>query len=184
MIILFREQSWYFFLGHPLLMGLAFPAILIEGITTMRNSSLLLRNAKESRNMHYWTSIIAYLCWLGGFWIIYENKEMNRKQHFKSYHSWMGVFVILLVPLQMIIGRKFWIARDWVTKFIPDSYVNDLRLAHKQFGKWIVALASIAVVLASYSNWVTKKTQIEQMSILVTSWIFFGMSFYHALFKK
>ncbi len=179
-----KEPSWYFFHAHPLLMGLGFPLLFLEGILALKNSSLVFSPWKStSRNLHYWSSVIAVICWNVGIWVIYENKELNKKEHFKSYHSWVGIFVFLLVPVQMILGRKFWVVGDWVTRWIPDSAIHSVRLAHKEFGKWIAWLASIAVVLASYSNWVSKKSQVEQFALMSTSWMLF-VSCFANLFSK
>jgi hypothetical protein len=167
------KENWYFFLAHPLLMGIGFPLLFLEGILLLKNSSLLivLFSVNRPKNLHYWTSVIATIFWNIGIWVIYQNKEINKKQHFTSYHSWMGIFVFLLIPIQMIMGRKFYVVGDWVTKFIPDSAIQSIRSGHKEFGKWLVWFASITIVLASYSNWVLKKTQFEQSALFITSWI-------------
>ena len=131
-----RPLRWFSL--HPLLMLLAFLAAASAGIAAKR------KGGRSNTIDHAWLMSGTALLALGGWYVIYEQKEMNGKPHNTSWHAWSGLAVIGAYVLGALGG---------LTALHPDTGVargEGVRRAHKLFGRVATALAFGTLVSGWY----------------------------------
>lgn len=166
-------SGWYWFLWHPVLMTFACCIVLPETLRALSGHSLF--NTFTSKILsHYWLVVITELLAFTGFYVIYINKNEHGKPHFTSYHAWIGILMIMSMPLQSLIGRKIAFIGDIVTKYVfPDSAKSTLRIVHKTYlGKLLLLMMGVSMLLGSMSNWAKRREEVFQYALLMGGWMY------------
>lgn len=138
-------QAWFigrplrWFSLHPALMLLAFLAAASAGIAAKR------KGGRQNTLDHAWLMCGAALLSLGGWYVIYEQKEMHGKPHNTSWHAWTGLGVIGFYAAGALGG---------LTALHPDTGIAKteprFRWAHKLMGRFATALAFATLVSGWY----------------------------------
>lgn len=127
--------------------------LIFEGIIVFSPQSSFLHQYSRlvKANVHGYIMVAALLCTLGGFSVIYYNKELNNKPHFQSWHGLVGVITVSYICLQVFGG--VWIKKHNWTKKIINSRLADLKLYHATSGLLAFTLISISLLLAMWTDW-------------------------------
>ncbi|XP_041458496.1 cytochrome b561 domain-containing protein 2-like [Lytechinus variegatus] len=143
------------FSWHPILMSIAFAFLMSESIMFFSSESTLIPkvNRKSKVSYHWITMTTAIACALIGFAIIFINKVLHDKPHFKSWHGTMGLVVIIYMCIQAF-GGAFHLFPKFTSKFVK---LADLKLYHATSGLCLFILVITTLVLALYSNWMQQK---------------------------
>ncbi|XP_071492417.1 transmembrane reductase CYB561D2-like [Diadema antillarum] len=149
--------AWPFtnlFSWHPIMMSVAFSFLMVEGILFFSRESTLIPkvNRKGKVGYHWVTMTTAVICALIGFTIIFVNKIIRDKSHFKSWHGTIGLVVLIYICLQSI-GGAFHLFPQFTSKYVK---LADLKLYHATSGLCLFLLVMATMVLALYSNWTQK----------------------------
>ncbi len=124
---------WFSF--HPLLMFLAFVCAAWCGIAAKQ------KGGRTNTLNHAWLLCTATLLSLAGWYVIYEQKNMNRKLHNTSWHAWLGLATIGMYVLGACGGLSalhpdFGVARK--SKLV--------RTTHRRSSRFATAVAFVACV--------------------------------------
>lgn len=121
-------------------------------------SSLLPNESRIVKAKYHWIfQICSVITSLLGFIAIYEHKQRNKANpvHFKSWHSWFGLAVIVLSSVNCLGGLGL--------LFPKSSILNPalLKLAmrkkfHAVLGCLVFIMACGTLVLSLYTDWFTK----------------------------
>lgn len=132
----FGGWKWSWFSYHPMSMlvgfvGLAGNATLIKKI-----------GGKDNTNMHGYMMAAATALAGFGFYVIYTNKVMNKRQHFTTLHGKLGLAIMAGYTGLALFGA---------VALRPDTGIfrtnNLLRFVHKIAGRGVTALAWVSCVL-------------------------------------
>ena len=131
---------------------LMFEAILVFS----PQSSLIEKYSHVTKaNIHGYMMAAASLSAAGGFVSIYLNKEQNNKNHFTTWHAWVGVITLVCISLQLLGGlclKYNSILRKLAIRLV------DMKLYHATAGLVTFTFVSISILLGMYSNWFTRVT--------------------------
>ena len=103
-----------------------------------RKSSL---SWKSKNAVHLVISLLGSISLGSGFWAIYENKNINIKPHFTSWHGKISLISIILIILLVCNGLLTYFG------------VKSSRILHRKFSLMISCLFFTAFSLGLYSNW-------------------------------
>ena len=105
--IIYSASDGSLFSVHPICNSLAFVALATEAVSGMRTRYSKTRRSapKTVVRLHFILMTISIFLALAGFCAIYLNKIKHGRPHFQSWHSWMGIFVILSMPNTVACGR-------------------------------------------------------------------------------
>lgn len=156
------------FSWHPTLMALAFLGFTAEGVVT----SILFRS-KEGQDRvraiqrHLLLQALAFLCLLGGFYTIYQNKVVHGKQHWKSVHAKFGLATFILgivAPLGGLISFR----RLGLLQKFPDKLQPRIKWAHRNIGilTWLLALVTVQLALTHHAVWKGAVSRCWQLGVM------------------
>ncbi|OWF55449.1 cytochrome b561 domain-containing protein 2-like [Mizuhopecten yessoensis] len=149
------------FSWHPTLMTVAFVLLMFEAILVFsgQSSMILSQTRAYKAEVHAWVMGVAAICASCGFAAIYINKDMNHKNHFTSWHGFMGVLTLSYVLLQMIGGilLKYSGILRWLNIQIR---LVDLKLYHATSGLVLFTAISATLILAFWSDWFISQTNV------------------------
>ena len=124
-------QRW--FSWHPVLMTLACIPVIINATLLKKIGGLV------NTRWHGYLFVLTTLLTVGGWYVIYSNKEMNGYPHLTSWHSWTGLFVLASFCGSSVFG---------LVALFPDWGVLKTNKSVRWMHKW-GARVTIAV------SWVT-----------------------------
>ena len=142
------KLGWTFFSIHPVLMLAAFAACAPVGLSVKRSGGVVVVGSTRLRS----TMVHAYLMWASLFltavawWVVHEHKERNNKRHLTSWHSWLGI-ALILVTLSHPILAWTWLHPDVGTRRA------DVRL--RRWHRWL-GNASMVVAFATCATGIIK----------------------------
>uniref|UniRef100_A0A7S1KBC0 Cytochrome b561 domain-containing protein n=1 Tax=Vitrella brassicaformis TaxID=1169539 RepID=A0A7S1KBC0_9ALVE len=87
-----------------------------------------------------------------GFACIYYNKQINKKPHFTTYHSWVGLAAFLAMAAASMGGALYYYGRG----FLPRSVSVVVKKVHRTAGWPVFFVGLAAMELAMYSGWTVK----------------------------
>lgn len=130
------QSGWTWFSWHPFCMTI--------GYVIMASNAILLKKIGGYTNTQYHGYIMFSMMLLTCFawYVIYERKEFNNKQHFTSNHGQLGLFVMISNICLALFG---YVALNPDTGFFKTNQL--VRACHKYGGRAIVALSWITCVL-------------------------------------
>src|SRR4051812_17504446 len=77
-------KKWIWFSWHPMSMVVGF-------ILCATNAALIKRiGGYNNTKLHGYLMLAAIICALFGWYVIYTNKEMSKKNHLTTYHAQLG----------------------------------------------------------------------------------------------
>ena len=133
-----RPLRW--FTLHPLLMTLAFVAAAGSGIQMKR------KGGRANTVAHGYLMLLAFVLALGGWYVIYQQKNMLGKSHNTSWHSYQGLLTMGGYAVGAVGG---------LAALHPDFGLyktnKNLRLAHKTLSR-TATLAALAALGSGYSK--------------------------------
>mmetsp|Transcript_30061 Transcript_30061/g.66602 ORF Transcript_30061/g.66602 Transcript_30061/m.66602 type:complete len:240 (+) Transcript_30061:50-769(+) len=152
---------------HPVFMSLGYILFMTEGLI----SSVMFRQLDGPERVraiqsHALLQLRAILCIIVGFAVIYWNKIIHNKQHFKSTHAKFGLATLILsvvAPLNGVVSfRKLGI----IQKF-PEKWQPRLKWLHRRIGAltWLLALVTIQLALPHHAVHKVLLTPLWQVSI-------------------
>lgn len=128
--------KWIWFSWHPLAMTVSF-------IVLAANAALIKRiGGYNNTKLHGYLMITATVLSLFGWYVIYTNKEMNKKQHLTTYHAQLGIVVILGY---VGLGFAGAVALDPQWGILKTN--KTFRTLHKFAGRFLTATAWLVCVL-------------------------------------
>lgn len=132
--------QWRFFSWHPLLMTIGM--IALPGIAAVTKKLGGYTNTK----IHAIVSWLAIFSTLGGYYIIYQNKENNGARHLTSTHANVGIFVMI-----NMIGLGLFGSIVLHPDFGIDKTNKTLRSLHKLGARIVLIIAWFTAVLGLYT---------------------------------
>ncbi|GBG32721.1 Hypothetical Protein FCC1311_089462 [Hondaea fermentalgiana] len=125
--------SWTWFSWHPLIMSVVCFVIATLG-TLLKKIGGLENTRTHAKLLTGGTALLWF-----GFYVIYTNKEMARKEHFLSWHAWIGLMSLFgwsasIPPLNATIHPDFGKAKT----------NQSFRFMHRWTGRIILALSWLA----------------------------------------
>ena len=131
--------AWVWFSWHPLSMMLAF--LGATGASVLMKKRGGYENTKIHGSLMAGALAVAFF----GLYVIYTNKNLLKKPHFTSWHSWLGLAALGLYLMLFAVG---------VAGLHPDFGLrtkdNALRGLHKYGARFSIALAWSTSALAFY----------------------------------
>ncbi len=98
--------EWTLFSLHPVLMTFSFSFLIVEGILTVyrrkQHKNLVERRALVSEHVYLQFGTLAFA--VLGFISAFYHKMSRGKRHFKSWHSWMGLVMMLGLLFEILLG--------------------------------------------------------------------------------
>jgi hypothetical protein len=124
---------WYSW--HPFFMVLAFVPLSINAILLKKIGGY------ENTKAHGTLMLLSTLAAGFAFYVIYSNKNMNKKPHFKSPHGQSGLVILVLYGSLALVG---------MVGLNPDFGVfrtnKTVRFVHKWLGKMVSVLTWIVMI--------------------------------------
>lgn len=154
---------------------------MMEAILMFSPQSSLL--AKSSRvikaEYHKILQILALFCSVGGFLVIYSNKNLHNKKHFTSFHGLLGLITMILVLIQNFSGTFITYSKWLLPKNVKLAKV---KLLHALMGSLVFMSACTTFYLGLCSNWFVKNSNTytwygSAFSILALGGIVLGQVF-------
>ncbi|CAL8469828.1 g9370 [Coccomyxa elongata] len=159
-------------------MALAFLGFMAEGVVT----SILFRSKDGQDRVHaiqrhLLIQAFAFLCLLGGFYAIYQNKVVHGKEHFKSVHGKFGLATFILgivAPLGGLISFR----RLGLLQKFPDKMQPRIKWAHRNIGilTWLLALVTIQLALTHHAVWKGWVTRVWQLAVVLLGALVVGLA--------
>jgi len=114
-----------------------------------QQSSLIRGDRKWQVRSHWILQVLAVVCGVGGFIIIYINKADRGKQHFTTWHGLLGLIATISCAVQAVagIGLQYPIL---IKKF---ATLAQAKVYHATFGLLNYTLITLVLNLAMWSNW-------------------------------
>jgi len=112
--------------------------IALPGIATVTKKKGGYVNTK----IHGILSWLGIFCTLGGYYVIYQNKEMNGAPHLTTPHAWAGIFVMGNMCMFGTVGGVL-LHPDFGMAKTNQTY----RLAHKLGGRVVLIIAWFTAVM-------------------------------------
>lgn len=128
--------------------------LMYEAITVFSPSSSLIVSWQRSTkaNIHGYMMAASMCAAIGGFLVIFYNKQLNNKDHFTTWHGTMGLITLLWACAQSVGGlllKYNGLIRSWNIRLV------DMKLYHATSGLCAFTLVSVTIVLALFSDWFT-----------------------------
>eukprot|EP00591_Stephanopyxis_turris_P002071 CAMPEP_0195523422 /NCGR_PEP_ID=MMETSP0794_2-20130614/22601_1 /TAXON_ID=515487 /ORGANISM="Stephanopyxis turris, Strain CCMP 815" /LENGTH=196 /DNA_ID=CAMNT_0040653423 /DNA_START=163 /DNA_END=753 /DNA_ORIENTATION=+ len=134
--------GWRFFSYHPFLMTIGF-------ITFMGNAALVKkRGGYVNTKRHAILSGLGFACALGGWFVIYRNKDSMGRPHLTSNHSLAGITTLITCGIVGLVGS---------IGLHPDFGRAKTNIRMRFMHKWI---ARIAIA----GGWITCFTGLKQLT--------------------
>jgi cytochrome b-561 domain-containing protein 2 len=153
---------------HPLVMASAFTAMVFAVFSLKRHQSLetIKKQGEESypksvRN-HYILMFSALTLLTVGNMPAYFTKEELGKDHFTSWHAWVGITAfVLFLYTQFFVGYLLQYTPNFqvLTDFAQQWRLKYFKGIHAIWGNLIVALFACAIFLSSSSKWIRANDQ-------------------------
>jgi len=134
---------------------LQFVLLMFESILIFSpESSLLLSYSRAVKaNIHGYVMALSAILALGGFLIIYYNKNIHEKPHFTSWHGFFGVVTLGYISLQ-VCGGIFLKYNGILSNMLKIRIrLVDLKLYHATSGLVAFTLVCTTVLLGLWSDW-------------------------------
>ncbi|KAG9304956.1 hypothetical protein G9A89_003125 [Geosiphon pyriformis] len=108
--LFFTGTIWYVnlqgeynhFIWHPILMS-ASVFLLTQGVLVLQQTSRP-REKKRGLNFHLVLQYLSVITAFIGFLVAFYHRTINKKQHFKSTHSLLGLAALWLIFMQIMFG--------------------------------------------------------------------------------
>ncbi|XP_046840450.1 transmembrane reductase CYB561D2-like [Xenia sp. Carnegie-2017] len=151
------------FSWHPTLMILGFGFFMLEAILIFSKNSNLFPNATQAVKVrcHWILQILATSCAVGGFLVIFINKNRSNKPHFISWHGILGAITMFLTCIQTSMGTGLLYPK--LPLFNTLKLVTLKRL-HALSGALFFILSCLVIFLSLYSNWFVRKAGLYTLS--------------------
>ncbi|GAX81977.1 hypothetical protein CEUSTIGMA_g9405.t1 [Chlamydomonas eustigma] len=166
------------FSWHPLFMSIGYILFMSEGVV----SSIMFRHLDGPvRVRAIWTHAVmqarALICVALGFAVIYQNKIIGHKLHFKSTHSKFGVATLLMTVLSPLMGVVSFKRLGIITKF-PEKWHSFIKFLHRRVGliTWLLAMITIQLALPHPTVKRTLLTPLWQIGITVLTFLLMMLS--------
>jgi cytochrome b-561 len=158
------------FSGHPLALSLAI-FFLVLSILVLQPT----RTPEQKRRGQYAHAILhlfSFCSLVSGVAIIELNKGTDPAAHFKSFHAYLGVIVLVLLLGQYFLGFTMW-ATPGIYGGVDKAKV--LWRYHRIFGYVILALVLTVAISATWTGFISNVYKIKTWYIAMLSvFVFFG----------
>lgn len=151
------EPGSSLFSWHPVLMTLAFVVAVFEAVLVFSPQSSLLGSVSHQTKVtiHGMLAGLGAACAIGGFAIIFQVKENNKKLHFQTWHGLLGLITVGYACMQLLGGA--------CVKYYP--YVSgllkmklaDLKTTHATSGTIAFGLITATLLTALNTTWFVEK---------------------------
>lgn len=145
-VLLYSYQGLYvtdLFPYHPLAMTLAFVAVLPEVVyaSSLVKRSKTMADRSDLTMRHILLALLLKTLTLIGFCVIYINKAIRHKVHFKTWHGKLGLLVMLVLIAQVVVGLLLY----W--RLPSPNALPTLRKAHSWLSLTFGAVSSMTMLL-------------------------------------
>lgn len=120
------------------------PALCVTAVATFLTSVRLLRTRKAGSKggvakIHQFANACGLITLLSGIYVIYDVKNINKKKHLQTPHSWIGATVVALATITSTAALA--------TVFTEEdrAAVSRKVAPHRKIGRIAVALFGVAV---------------------------------------
>ena len=157
---------------HPVLMSIGIFCLLGEGMVAYRNHSLydslspiMQHNSKQKiRTIHQTCQVLGSSCiFLGLLFILAHKIDIKKSLLSFSLHSLFGLFTVLLIIIQIIIGVQK------TTNYIKSSV--SIRRWHGDFGQLIYDLLFFTAILGCIEFFINYIQLFFIILIIIITWI-------------
>eukprot|EP00667_Euglena_gracilis_P023551 EG_transcript_26635 len=146
------KGPWSWFSWHPLAFLVAFIALTGNAIIQKKIGGY------QNTKLHAYLTTTALLLALFGWYVIHSNKNLLGKPHYQTYHSWLGLAVLLGFIL-LHVGGGLGLHPDWgILRGSPS-----VRWGHRWGGR--------AIVVAGWLTCVTGFVKMESSLVLQAAFI-------------
>eukprot|EP01061_Rhynchopus_euleeides_P021172 TRINITY_DN34475_c0_g1_i2.p1 TRINITY_DN34475_c0_g1~~TRINITY_DN34475_c0_g1_i2.p1 ORF type:complete len:221 (+),score=52.34 TRINITY_DN34475_c0_g1_i2:104-766(+) len=150
------------FQWHVILMAVGYIWLMVEGIAAgksmVRSTAVADRLWWKQAHMAIFSAALAAS--LGGFGVIYYNKSVANRDHFKSWHGTVGAIAVTCFTLQSLLGYAIYFALPSKLK-VPLGTQHKIRKTHSYAAFAAVALGLAALLLGLVSNYAAKRWSAE-----------------------
>lgn len=159
-----------FFGWHPFLALIGSMLLVPEGILLLKSKGVDWPNSKVRKWTHILCGLGGAACLMGSFYVIYTNKNAHGKNHYQTYHSWVGLCSIVLLSVNILLGIG-----AYFFKTIVSSWLDKPMKKHKSTGKYVYVITLVTVAFGLYSGFGTRMLDPQQIWIylacLVANWV-------------
>lgn len=127
-----------------------------EGILAISSKNLLTKALSFQLRVryHWFFQTAAVACTIVGFIVVFVNKNIHNKHHFKSWHGIIGLTTVILT-VSASIGGLLTLYNANLKNYLSPN-VN--KLFHTIAGIITFVFASITILLGLYSGWFQRNT--------------------------
>lgn len=178
MIAFYAFTNFSFFALHPLLMSLAFAFLVPQGLMVFNRSSSLVSAWKvpDKVNAHGWMLFAGLCSALAGFVVIYITKNRGGKQHFTSWHGYLGLIVTLYMCVQVVAGVYLKYAGLKAVNLPPGVSLGQVKNMHSISGTFSSTAALVVLFLGLQSSWFNSVANYYAWGVGAILLVFLGMT--------
>ena len=114
-----------------------------------QQSSIIRGDRKLQVRSHWILQVMTLLCSIGGFLVIYINKNNNDSPHFTSWHGLLGLCTLISCWAQVCAGVAL-LYPSLIKRFVT---LAQAKMYHATYGLFNYTLVTVVLNLAMWSNW-------------------------------
>ena len=170
-ILIVNLYSENFFKYHPILMTISFLLSLSEGLFQIKEMKYNVENRNFHQIIHVILQTFSFILSLISFYFAFKQKNFLLKNHFTSWHSWIGTFTLTLQFFVSLIGMlKFF------NLFKNFYQTMKLRISHQFLGIFCYFFGLISIIFGLQSDYIYLKIN-NVLIYLMASFIFLSLIF-------
>ncbi|KID91663.1 Cytochrome b561, eukaryote [Metarhizium guizhouense ARSEF 977] len=155
-----------FFSGHPIAMSAAVFTLTQSVLVQQPISSDTPHQKRVGQYVHAALNLFAFAAIVTGFTIIEINKFRSNGPHFHSAHAYLGVFTLVVLAGQYVVGLTMWAT--------PRLYGGEERAKsmykyHRYVGYFILLMLLATVVAATETDYVRSVLGVNFWTVLAAS---------------
>ncbi|KAL3288299.1 hypothetical protein HHI36_002747 [Cryptolaemus montrouzieri] len=151
-----RDEGFRILNGHVFQSTMGWMVMMVQGLLVFNGVNPLFKKimGKDQIFIHWVIETIALIGASLGFYCAYEHKVENNKEHFTTWHAWLGLIGYVLCIVTGLNGiptlyrkeLKNWISPSWNKQF------------HFVTGTIGFGCGGVSLILACYSKWFARRT--------------------------
>jgi cation transport ATPase len=166
-LILFLNSETTLFKFHPILMTISFLILLSEGLFQVKEMRHDLENRKYYQMLHILLQSSACMLSFVSFFISIRQKNFELKNHFNSWHSWIGLMTLTIQFFVSLIGfiKYFSLFKNFYQTF-------KLRVSHNILGLLCYFSGLISIIFGLRSKFIMESFQNDFLVIAMAVYVF------------
>ncbi|KID97127.1 Cytochrome b561, eukaryote, partial [Metarhizium majus ARSEF 297] len=155
-----------FFSGHPIAMSAAVFTLTQSVLVQQPISSDTPHQKRVGQYVHAALNLFAFAAIVTGFTIIEVNKFRSNGPHFHSAHAYLGVFTLVVLAGQYVVGLTMWATPRL---YGGEERAKSLYKYHRYVGYFILLMLLATVVAATETDYVRSVLGVNFWTVLAAS---------------